>query len=240
MRRTPLATALLFAGLAGLGDVPAAAAPGGGSITGQVVTVAGGKAIAADEVYVYLSDEAPRRRGRHGAATAGATARIRQVKQQFEPHVLVVPIGTTVYFPNNDSQEHNVFSPTDPPGQWDLGRYDTDAIGHPHVFRDAHEVDIFCDIHKEMWAKVKVVDAVQIARVKDGHFRLDGVPAGTYRLTAWAPGSVEVHSRQLVVEDGQALELPADELHLQITPWRPGPHLRKDRRPYCADGYTDC
>jgi plastocyanin len=237
MRLAPLAVLSLIAALVGQ---PAVAAPAGGSITGQVVTVARGKAVAADEVYVYLSDDAPHRRGRHGAAATSGSARIRQVKQQFEPHVLVVPVGTTVYFPNDDSQEHNVFSPTDPPGQWDLGRYDTDHKGRAHVFRDAHEVDIFCDIHKEMWAKIKVVDAVQIARVKDGRFRLDGVPAGTYRLTAWAPGSVEVRTGRLVVEDGHALELPADELHLQITPWLPGPHLRKDRRPYCADGYTDC
>ena len=46
-----------------------------------------------------------------------------------------------------------------------LGRYGPNKKGRSHKFEDAEEFDIFCDIHPEMWAKVKSVDSAYIERV---------------------------------------------------------------------------
>jgi plastocyanin len=161
-------------------------------------------------------------------AGAGIKREIRQVGRDFVPHVLVVPVGAEVAFPNYASEEHNVFSPTDPP--FDLGRYSTDKRGKTHRFEDTDEFDIFCDIHREMWAKVKVVDSAFIVKVTDGKFTFTDVPAGSYKVVAWTPNSAESKSEKLTVTDGSAVALSAP-LHLQVT-LKTGCHDRQDGTPY--------
>src|SRR5262249_62150015 len=57
------------------------------------------------------------------AAPAGAPhAVVRQREIRFVPHVLAVPAGTTVDFPNDDSVLHNVVS-SSPAKRFDLGMY---------------------------------------------------------------------------------------------------------------------
>src|SRR5258706_9520972 len=143
--RLVLVASLAFAPVAG-----SDASGVGGTVRGKIRVIDRGKAVAHDNVYVYLEDT---RHRRHALPGEGQKAEIKQVQKQFTPQVLVVPTGTTVAFPNYDIEEHNVFSPSDPPGQFDLGRYTTDHKGKVHEFDEAAEVDIFCDVHKEMWAK---------------------------------------------------------------------------------------
>src|SRR5690242_15461347 len=95
--------------LLALAQTAGSTAPGGGSVRGTVQVIDHGKVVAHGDVYVYL--ESTKRH--HHASSSGATAEIRQVKQQFVPQVVVVSTGTTVAFPNYDVQEHNVFSPSD-------------------------------------------------------------------------------------------------------------------------------
>jgi plastocyanin len=207
-------------------------APGvGGTVRGKIRVIDRGKAIAHDDVYVYLEET---RHRRHALPGAGQNAEIRQVKQQFTPHVLVVPTGTTIAFPNYDNEEHNVFSPSDPPGQFDLGRYTTDHKGKTHEFDDPADVDIFCDIHKEMWAKIKIVDTRYfVVANANGEFQLDHVAPGTYRVVGWLPNNKEESrsTEKLVVTEGGTTQL-ADELHLQLDLVPTRPHTRKDGTQY--------
>src|SRR3954465_13296432 len=83
-------------------------AASGGAVTGMVTIRENGKPAKRDDVYVYLEQVTPRRK-RPRASTLPARE-IRQEKEQFLPHVVVVPVGTTVAFPNYDHEEHNVFS----------------------------------------------------------------------------------------------------------------------------------
>src|SRR5262252_1933879 len=54
-------------------------------------------------VVVYLeADKAP--------AAPHVTAVLNQTAQRFEPEILVVPVGSSVSFPNSDPIFHNVFS----------------------------------------------------------------------------------------------------------------------------------
>jgi plastocyanin len=207
------------------------AAPPGGTVTGRLVVVKDGKPIAmpADQpAYVYLVELAPqRRRARPGNKL---TERITQRGEQFDPQIVVVPVGATVVFPNDDLKEHNVFSPT-AEDQFDLGRYDH-GPGRTHTFDDPGEIDVYCDIHKGMWAKVKVVDSARIAPVKDGAFTLIDVPPGSYKVVGWARDSREVRSDPITVTAGATTKL-ADDLHLQVGKPRIT-HTRKDGSPYPA------
>jgi plastocyanin len=200
-----------------------------GTVKGRVVVLENGKPAKRDEVWMYLERVKPRRRRKDAAAPP--TREIRQEKEQFAPHVLVVPVGTTVAFPNYDRIEHNVFSPSDPPGQFDLGRYNTDHKGKQHTFEDPADVSIFCDIHRQMWARIKIVDADPGLIVKvdaDGAYAVSAVPAGTYTLHIWTYDSAEVVQKNVEVADGATVT--ADEAHVQLgtTP----DHLRKDGSKY--------
>src|SRR5439155_3081908 len=47
---------------------------------------------------------------------------VEQRTREFRPHVIAVPVGSTIAFPNFDTTYHNVFS-TSPLGAFDLGIY---------------------------------------------------------------------------------------------------------------------
>jgi plastocyanin len=212
--------------------VGADAAPRGGSISGTVIAVKDGKPAKPDDVYVYL--EKVGRSKKRELPGKGVRKEIHQKvvngAKAFEPRIVVIPVGGEVAFPNDDKEEHNVFSPTDPP--FDLGRYNTDKKGKSQTFEDVDEFDIFCDIHPQMWAKVKVVDSAYIAKVVDGKFAFANIAAGTYKVVAWTSDSAEVKSEKLVVTDGGSVAL-STALHLQLTV-RSGCHDRKDGTPYDA------
>jgi plastocyanin len=218
-----------------LAAAPVAADPATGTVTGTVVAVKSGKPVKADYLYVYLQPaKLPHYPGR------GKTFQIHQKDKQFVPHVLVVPTGSVVEFPNDDDREtHNVFSPNGPPAQFDLGRKNKTDKPASRRFDDAGEVELFCDIHQEMWAKVKVVDTPYIADARTGTFTIAGVAPGTYKVIAWAPSSAEVVSpdKQVTVTAGQTTT--AKEIHLQLSPPNTT-HVRKDGKPYCPDGYARC
>jgi plastocyanin len=225
--RNLLALCVLFAAL------PAAADPASGTVTGTVVAVKSGKPVKAEYLFVYLQPvKLPRYPGH------GKKVQIHQKDKQFTPHVVVVATGTTVEFPNDDNETHNVFSPNGPPTQFDLGRKEK-GEKPSREFDDAGEVELFCDIHQEMWAKVKVVDTPYIVDAHDGKFTITGVAPGAYKVIAWAPSSAEVVSpdKQITVTAGQTVT--AKEIHLQLSPPQTT-HVRKDGKPYCPDGYDRC
>src|SRR5207237_898532 len=71
--------------------------PSGGTVTGNVLVREKGNPATRDEIWVYLEPLKPRRR--RNPAAALPAREIRQEKVQFSPHVLVVPVGTSVAFP---------------------------------------------------------------------------------------------------------------------------------------------
>ena len=112
----------------------------------------------------------------------------------FWPHVLVVRVGTTVDFPNNDRVFHNVFSFRD--GKiFDLGMYPVGALKHV-TFDRAGLSRIFCNIHPGMAAYVMAVDSALFA-VSDqsGAFTIAEVPLGAYQYHAWRAGAAQLAGR---------------------------------------------
>jgi len=124
----------------------------------------------------------------------------------FSPHVLVVRVGTSVEFPNNDHVFHNVFSFKDGK-KFDLGMYPAGVKGKLVVFDKPGLSRIFCNIHPNMAAYVVAVYTPYYGLSDSrGVFSVNGVPAGTYTYHAWRPGS-DTQTGTIVVGSGKTLDL---------------------------------
>lgn len=108
-----------------------------------------------------------------------------QRDKQFTPHLLVVPTGSSVDFPNLDPFFHNVFSLFNGK-RFDLGLYE--AHTHRAVRFDREGVSyIFCNIHPQMGAVVIALNTPVYAISQPGGLVvLHNVPFGNYRLHVWA------------------------------------------------------
>jgi plastocyanin len=110
-----------------------------------------------------------------------------QKNRTFIPHILVVPVGTVVYFPNADPFFHNVFSLFDGK-RFDLGLYEAGSSKGVTFSREGVSY-IFCNIHPEMSAVVIALSTPFNAIADaDGKFKLSAVPTGEYDLHLWIEG----------------------------------------------------
>lgn len=105
---------------------------------------------------------------------------------QFQPRVLIVPVGATVGFPNRDRVRHHVYS-FSKPKKFDLklyGREDTRTV----TFDKPGVVALGCNIHDTMGGFV-FVSATPFAAQSDanGHVTMAGVPAGGATVRVWHP-----------------------------------------------------
>ena len=109
------------------------------------------------------------------------TVRMLQRKKTFTPHLLTVPVGSTVEFPNLDPIFHNAFSNF--AGQpFDVGLYPPGKTERVH-FRREGVVRVFCNIHPTMSAVIVVVNSPWVGvSQRDGSFSIENVPPGDYRL----------------------------------------------------------
>ncbi len=118
--------------------------------------------------------------------TAGkpATVTLTQKDRRFDPEVVVIPVGSTVSFPNDDPIFHNVFS-LSKVKSFDLGYY---PIGQTRMVRfdRAGVVQVYCHLHADMSAAILVLDTDRWTQPKDGgSFSLQNIPPGDYELVAW-------------------------------------------------------
>lgn len=164
-----------------------------------------------------------------GVAAPGAGEYTMETRRKrFEPRVLVVPVGSTVDFPNRDPILHNVFSVSGG-NAFDLGLVRR-GEGGSHRFREAGVVRVFCNVHHSMVAYVVVVETPFYAvPEKDGDFVLEGLPAGPGTLTAWHERGEPV-IRRVDPRDGPVTV--AVEADRPLLP----PHLNKLGRPYARRG----
>jgi len=134
------------------------------------------------DVVVYLEGAGTRAASR----TKGTRPELWQIDQSFEPHVLGVPVGATVDFPNGDLVYHNVFSYSKPK-KFDLGYYGK-GKSKSVTFDKPGIVQVFCDIHSTMSAYVLVVDTPFVTQPdENGDYVISNVPNGNYTLKVWHP-----------------------------------------------------
>jgi len=111
-----------------------------------------------------------------------------QKNKTFTPHLLVVPVGSVVEFPNLDPFYHNVFSLFNGK-RFDLGLYESGTSRNVH-FDHAGISYIFCNIHPEMSAIVISVPTPYYATSSySGILSIHDVPPGTYIMHTWAMGN---------------------------------------------------
>lgn len=144
------------------------------------VTDGAGKPLA--DAVVFLESREARQAVRPATGTEMA-----QANKQFDPRVLVVPVGSSVSFPNRDTVRHHVYS-FSPAKTFELKLY-TGTAASPVVFDKAGIAVLGCNIHDNMAAWVVVVDTPYFGRSgANGTITLTQVPAGNYRLRVWHPG----------------------------------------------------
>jgi hypothetical protein len=112
--------------------------------------------------------------------------RMAQQNLQFDPFVLVVPVGADVDFPNRDPVRHHVYSFA-PAKTFELKLYGQDQTRVVR-FDKAGIVPLGCNIHDNMVAFIVVVDTPYAAKTDaSGQAVIHGVPAGAQSLQVWHP-----------------------------------------------------
>lgn len=170
MRRLVIAlSALLISGQAWAGDL---------SVT---VRTSGGKPVPNAVVTVH-------------AAAGGATAPGRfawpmqmvQKDMTFDPFVLLVPVGATVSFPNQDTVRHHVYS-FSATKKFELklyGQGETRSV----QFDRTGAAAVGCNIHDSMVGFIKVVDTPHAVKTgASGEALLRNVPEGPVVVRIWHP-----------------------------------------------------
>jgi plastocyanin len=195
--------------------------PTNGTVRGSVTVNVKGKAKGDKKGVVIYLENVP-----GTPPTPKNHAVIRQREKQFDPPLSIVVKGTTIDFPNEDKIFHNVFS-VSRPARFDLGLYKSGTAKSVEMKR-AGTVDVYCNIHPEMIAKVKVLDnAYYTITGNDGKFEIQNVPAGEYPIVAWLPSGDEAKGT-VIVKAGEAAEVKLDVSEVA----KKDTHTRKDGTPY--------
>lgn len=189
-RRGPLALVLLLLAL----RVPAATlvlhvqGADGRSLPGAVVTAR------------------PLEAGAHRPAPQHAV--MDQVERAFVPDLLVLPLGSTIEFPNSDAVSHQIYS-FSPAKRFQLPLYRGKRYA-PVVFDQPGVVTLGCNIHDEMLAYVVLTEAPYFGRTDASGTYSGEVARGRYRVAVWHPRLREDGAdleRELTVSETDRAEL---------------------------------
>ena len=192
MRRTCNWVLGIGFGVMGLG-IPAAWA---GMIRGTVHTV--GPQLLKD-IVVFVD-------GVQGTFTPSPKPHMMDQKEKaYIPYVLPILKGEQVTFLNSDPFLHNVHLFL---GRKSLFNLAMPPSGKPvtKTFEEVGGLVVLCNVHPEMEAWIVVRDNPFFAVTDaDGHYRIDGIPAGTYSVKAWHPKLVERTQSTSVPAEGEAI-----------------------------------
>jgi plastocyanin len=139
--------------------------------------------------------------------------RMLQKDKTFTPHILPIPVGSTVDFPNADPIFHSAFSSYN--GQlFDVGLYPPGTNRAVHFTRPG-VVRVFCNIHPTMSAAIVVLSTPWFATTgRNGAFRIEA-PLGEYDLKVFHERATDTTldslTRQISVTEG-GTDLPAIEI----------------------------
>lgn len=131
---------------------------------------------------VYLND---------GSKPSPVRSEVSQKNRMFHPHVLILPVGSSVDFPNQDNTQHHVYS-FSPAKTFNLELY-ADKPEAPVVFDQPGIVELGCNIHDHMQAFIVVADTRAIGQTNEqGEVTIaldfgDTQVPGSLSLNIWHP-----------------------------------------------------
>ena len=141
-------------------------------------------AAERERVVVYVEGTGRPQDASAPAIPAPVRKSMQQTNRRFDPEIVVVPVGSSVDFPNMDPIFHNVFS-FSKPRSFDLGNYpkgDSRTVSFPAP----GIVYVNCRLHPNMAGVIVVAPNQWYARAeRDGRFILHDLPPGTYTVVAW-------------------------------------------------------
>jgi plastocyanin len=121
--------------------------------------------------------------------------------RQFAPRLLVVPVGSTVVFPNYDPIYHNVFSRSEVM-PFDLGIY-RNGQARELTFDKEGIVQVGCNLHENMTAHIVAVSVPHYAVTDaNGAFHFKSLEPGKYKLRAWSERSATPITVDIVIKPG--------------------------------------
>jgi plastocyanin len=170
--------------------------------------------------------------GNYRVPSTPQRAVIEQKDKMFLPHVLAVPVGSSVEFPNYDPIFHNAFSNFE--GQmFDVGLYPPKTTRTVKFHRDGI-VRVFCNIHPSMSAVIVVLRTPYFdVTGADGSFRIAGVPNGEYTLKVFheraTEATLDALSRRITISDENVILQPfavSESGHIAV------PHKNKYGKDY--------
>src|SRR3989339_624106 len=162
--------------------------------------VINGESKGVKNVVVSLVDIAA------GKKIEAVTAVLDQKECLFTPHVIAIPVGSSVDLLNSDNVMHNLHS-------WSIKNpaFNEGVSGGGKMtkkFDLAEIAKITCDVHKWMSSFIVIKANPYFAVTNEnGQFKIENVPAGTYKIEAWQEklgkkaGDVTVKSKEEVVVD---------------------------------------
>jgi plastocyanin len=158
------------------------------SLAASAGTLSGSVKGAPGQSVVYLQ-------ALQGSASAPASQQVYKMDQKgmkFIPNILVVPVGATVEFDNEDAAAHNVYWPGvsgDKKLKHNLGTFPTGQKA-TYKFEHAGVVPVLCNIHPEMSAYIIVTPTPYYAQTDQilGDYFIQNVPDGQYKAFVWHNG----------------------------------------------------
>ncbi|SEK25818.1 Plastocyanin [Sphingomonas palmae] len=156
--------------------MPIATAAAAAPVTIQVIGPDGRPLAGAVVTVTMLGTPPPAPRGSYSVA---------QRNIQFDPQVLIVPVGATVSFPNFDKVRHHVYS-FSKPKKFELKLFGRDE-SRTITFDKPGAVMLGCNIHDSMNGVVYVTASPYTALTDaNGRVRMN-VAAGGGRVAVWHP-----------------------------------------------------
>jgi plastocyanin len=174
-----------------------------GAVAAQAATLSGKVAGAKGPSAVYVDAIAGK-----SFPTPAEHVVMDQKSLLFQPHTLIVQLGTTVDFLNSDKVAHNIFWPSvsgnkkmsHNMGTWPSGEKRAFKFDTPGV------VPLLCNVHPEMSAYVLVVPTPYYAETDaEGNYKIQNVPDGSYTVSAWHEG-MKVQSKPVTIAGQAALD----------------------------------
>lgn len=138
-----------------------------------------------------------------------------QENRAFVPHLLVIPRGSRVEFPNRDNTQHHVYS-FSRPHPFNIALY----AGHPEapiVFDKPGVIELGCNIHDRMQAFIFVTPSAQtVTTGAQGQATITPPGDSDFQITVWHERLLDNTVAQTVSVENSASGL--QQISLEVSP----------------------